>query len=118
MDRDFDPIELLMLWWRHERTWNPVQGYPSECPSMKDYRTSRQYDSENGAFDVDATGRLVSHIAAVVHSIEEPRRTALYFVARNHATGSDVWRSARLPADPNALASLVSEALNEFMERV
>ena len=118
MDRDIDPLELLALWWRHERQWTPVQGFPSECPSMRDYRTSRQYDSENGAFDVDATGRLVRHIEGVIHGIDEPYRTTLYFIARNHCTNANVWKSARLPADPDALADLVSDALNEFIARI
>lgn len=118
MQRDFDPLELLALWWTAERGWLPVEGYPKECPSCRDYRTSRQYDSHNGAEETDARGILIRHVNAAVQSIEEPYRTALYLLARNHATGAAVWRSARLPEDDQERAAVVAEAVELFVARV
>lgn len=115
--RDFDPLDVLAMWWRAEKDWTPVQGYPTECPSCRDYRTSRQYDSGaggNGADETDARGRLIKHIGGLVQSIDEPYRTALYMTARNHATGVSVWMSPRLPADPTARAEIVGEAVERF----
>lgn len=118
MQRDFDPLELLALWWKAERTWTPVNGYPVECPSCRDYRTSRQHDDTNGADETDARGMLIRHVGEVVQQIDEPFRTALYLVARNHATGAQVWRSVRLPEGDAERAEVVAEAVSIFVERV
>ena len=115
---DIDPLELLVLWWRAERDWTPVEGYPFECPSTRGWRASRQYDDANGALDTDERGSLIRHIGQVVASISDPYRTALYLVARNRATGVSVWRSARLPEDEDARAELVADAVQMFAERV
>jgi hypothetical protein len=104
-------IELLMLWWRHESQWSPVQGYPVECPSTAGYRASRQYDDANGSFDTDARGRIARNIGAIVDAMQEPHRTALYTLARNRSTGVQVWKSSRLPADQTERARIVSQAL-------
>jgi hypothetical protein len=111
---DVDPLYLLALWWEAESQWTPVEGYPKECPSCRDWRSSRQYDDQNGAADTDSRGALIRHIAGVIKNIDEPHRTALYMVARNHATGASVWASARLPADPQARAEVVAEAVELF----
>ena len=113
-----DPIELLVLWWRAESGWSPVQGYPAECPSTAGWRASRQYDSgmdSNGAAETDARGALIRHIGHVVASIDDPYRTALYMLARNRASGVSVWTSARLPQDDDERAELVAEALHRFV---
>lgn len=112
-----DPLEVLAMWWRAESEWSPVQGYPTECPSCRDYRTSRQYDSGaggNGADETDARGRMIRYIGGLVQNVEEPYRTALYMTARNHATGSAVWSSPRLPDDPTERAHVVAEAVERF----
>ena len=116
-----DYVELLVLWWRAERDWSPVEGYPMECPSTRGWRSSRQYDygqDSNGAGETDARGSLIRHIGAVVQGMEEPYRTALYLLARNRATGVSVWLSPRLPADQDERAEIVAEALQRFAERV
>lgn len=113
-----DPLELLVLWWRAESQWSPVEGYPAECPSTRGWRASRQYDDGNGAFETDARGALIRHIGHVVNSIDEPYRTALYLLARNRAVGASVWRSLRLPEDQDARADIVAEALERFIELI
>jgi hypothetical protein len=114
----FDPLELLSLWWRAEKQWTPVQAYPAECPSTRGYRASRQYDDGNGAAETDSRGVLIRHISGVIHSIEDPHRTALYLLAKNKATGADVWRSERLPADSGERAALVADAVALFIAKV
>lgn len=118
MDRDFDPFELLALWWKAESQWSPVAGFPDVCPSCAGWRSSRQYDSDNGAADGDSRGMLIRHVGGVVRQIDEPYRTALYMLARNIATGAQVWRSARLPENTQARASVVSDAVEIFVSRV
>jgi hypothetical protein len=113
-----DALSLLVLWWRAESQWSPVEGFPPECPSTRGWRVSRQYDDDSGAAEVDQRGMLIRHISSIVNSIEEPYRTALYLVARNRATGVSVWRSARLPDDEDERAEIVAEAVVRFTELV
>ena len=114
MKRDIDLIELLCLWWKHESQWTPVEGYPAECPSTRGWQASRQYDDQNNAAETDARGQLAIHIGHVVAAIEEPYRSALHMVARNRSSGVSVWVSPRLPADKDARAAVVAEALELF----
>lgn len=118
MIRDIDAIELLVLWHNYESGWSPVEGYPTECPSTRGYRTSRQYDDNNGAFETDARGKLAAHIGHVIRSIDDPWRTALCILARNRATGAQVWTSPRLPADKDARVHLVAEAVDMFAAKL
>lgn len=113
-----DPIELLVLWWRVENAWIPVEGYPAECPSTQGYRASRQYDSDNGADEADARAKLASHVSYVISQINDPHRTALCILARNRANGENVWISPRLPIDEERRMELISDALTMFVERL
>lgn len=115
---EFDPLELLVLWWRAESQWTPVEGFPQECPSTRGWRASRQYDDFNGAQDIDERGLLIRHIGQVVAQIEQPYRTALYMVARNRASGTNVWSSPRIPGDATQRAQLVAEAIDRFSAAV
>ena len=112
-------IGLLVLWYRCEQSGAlRVLGYPAECPSTQGYRTSRQYDDGNGAAETDERGELAKAVGQAVNSMQEPYRTALYFVARNHATGAKDWNSPRLPQAEDEREAVVSEALALLLERV
>lgn len=115
MKHDIDPIELLVMWHRYESKWLPVDGYPSECPSTAGYRASRQYDSDNGAVEVEEYARLARYVGDVVRGIDEPYRTALCILARNQSTGAAVWRSVRLPDDRTEVAHITAEAVDRFL---
>lgn len=127
MDRE--PVEetwisALVLWWRYESGYQYVKGYPKECPSTRDYRTSRQYDDmgipdrdgiiREPTADTDARGREAKRVGNIVNSLPEPYRTALYTLARNRATGVTVWKSPRLPQDDTQRARVVADALEMF----
>ena len=118
MKRDIDLIELLVLWFRTESQWTPVEGYPIECPSTAGYRASRQYDCDNGAQESEARGRLARHVGFIVAGMDEPYRSALHLLARNRSSGVAVWRSPRLPQDDDARAAIVAEALDLFQQRL
>jgi hypothetical protein len=118
MKRDIDLVELLVLWYRYESQWTPVEGYPRECPSTAGYMASRQYDDQNQAAETDARGQLAAHIGRIVAGIDEPWRSALAMVARNRSSGAAVWRSARLPEADDARAEVVAEAMELFAEQL
>ncbi len=113
-DINSDILDMLVFWWRYERGWLPVAGYPEECPSTRGYKVSSQYDDTNGAEETDARGMLAKRIGHAVASIPEPHRSALYLLARNRATGVSVWISPRLPTDDTLRAQLVADAVDKL----
>jgi hypothetical protein len=112
-----DLIGLLVAWHRLDDI-APVAGYPPECPSCMDYRTSRQYDDTNGAQETSARTYMAQRVGREVDAMAEPHRTALYVLARNRSTGVMVWASPRLPADNEDRAALVADALARLSERI
>lgn len=111
-DFDRDLVGLLVFWWNYERSRSlAILGYPPECPSCREYITSRQYDDQNGAFDTDERGMLARNIGKAVDSIDEPWRTALYVLARNRATGVHVWSSERIKGDKEQVLQICDEAI-------
>ncbi len=111
-----DPIELLTIWWRHEKSCDlRGLGYPAVSPSCAGYKPSGQYDDVNGAQDTDAAAKLAIHIGHAVDRVDQPWRTALYVTAKNHATGLSVWTSARLPQDADERAAMVADAIDRFL---
>jgi hypothetical protein len=102
--------QLLEDWHRWASDERIALGYPSTAAGTQQYRTSRQYDSHNGALDQDVENVVMSGVDACVNSIPQPHRNALHINARNLATGLTVWRSPRLPEDELARALMVSDA--------
>jgi hypothetical protein len=113
-DPNQDILDMLVFWWRFERGWLPVQGYPEECPSTRGYKVSGQYDDQNGADETDARGMLAKRIGHAVASIAEPHRSALYLLARNRATSVSVWISPRLPTDDVERAQVIADAVDKL----
>lgn len=108
----------LILWhsWAHNERMG--QGYPSEAAGMKMYRTSRQYDYENGAIDGDVDSTIAAAVEAAVSEISDPHRTSLCIEARNLATGVRVWVSARLPMCPVERSVIRMEARNQLLRKL
>ena len=113
-DIEIDVLELLDLWWRYERRWLPVEGFPAECPSTSGWRASRQWDDQNGAFDGEAEAKLAQRVGQLVAQVEQPWLSALHMLARNRATGASVWRSPYVPTDADERAELVLQAVNRL----
>lgn len=102
--------DLLSRWHRFAASTPPNTGFPKANAACKLYRTSRQYDTDNGAFDSDGEAAIMEAVDHAIDSMEQPWRTAVEFNARNLATGTGVWRSPRLPADGIERAHLVMHA--------
>ena len=119
MNREIDAIQLLVLWHRISQAGalRPL-GFPAECPSTRGYQASRQYDDQNGAMETDERGGIARMVQKVVDGIAEPHRTALYVLARNRATGSQVWASARIPGDKDEVLRITGEAVAMFCDMV
>ncbi len=102
--------DLLARWHRWSVHTPPATGYYKENPSCKMYRASRQYDTENGAFDTDRENSTMEAIDHAIDRLQQPWKTAVEFNARNLATGVWVWMSPRLPADDIERAHLLMHA--------
>jgi hypothetical protein len=128
-DRYSELINLLVLWHRLEDQPH-VQGFPTECPSCRDFLTSAQWDwgagfplyedgsDSNGAGETRERALKALVVGKTVDDMGEPHRTALRMFAKNRATGRKVWVSPRLPEDKDELAELVADALGMLAESV
>lgn len=110
--------QLLEDWHRWASDERVAIGYPTTAAGTQQYRTSRQYDSHNGALDQDVENVLMAGVDACVNSIPQPHRNALHINARNLCTGLTVWRSPRLPEDELARALMVSDARAMLADRL
>jgi hypothetical protein len=110
--------KILAAW--HEWSANFPDGiaYPTVAVFAKQWRTSRQYDDDNGAQEQDAHNDRMEIVDAAVNAIPIPWRTALHINARNLCTGVAVWRSARLPADDMERAAMVVAARALLVEEL
>jgi hypothetical protein len=94
-------IDDLLARWHRWCDRPPIEGgYPTECPSCRGYRTSKQYDDTNGALDTDIEGRMMIGLDALIHStLEGVYLTAIQCNARNLAIGAAVFRTPRISAE-------------------
>lgn len=102
--------DLLSRWdhWAH-----PVhvgRGHASTSAGCGLYRTSRQYDDENGALDDAIEHRLMQGMQACVERLETQHRMAIHIEARNVRLGLQVWRSPRLPANEREAREVIDAA--------
>lgn len=118
MQADIDNIlnDLLAKWHRYCAGYSYGKGYPSTDVSCRQSRTSRQYDYENGAMDASVDNAIMEAFDAAMDRVDQPWRTALSVQARNLHTGSAVWSSPRLPADPMERGVILLEARNKLMK--
>lgn len=118
MQADIDTIlnDLLAKWHRYCAGYSYGKGYPSTDVSCRQSRTSRQYDYENGAMDASVDNAIMEAFDAAMDRVDQPWRTALSVQARNLHTGSAVWSSPRLPADPMERGAILLEARNKLMK--
>ena len=113
---------LLAAWHGWERSQRTeALGYPTECPACRMHRTSRQYDSDNGAFDdEDALMELEAVGAAIVRIgyRNHLHAAALYEQARDLFLGTSGIRNPRLPADPAERARILAEGRQEMVDEL
>lgn len=105
---------FLALMHRASSSYHLGQGYPSRAAGTDQYRSSRQYDGENGAMDGEADHAIGVAVSRLVDSMADPHRTCLRIEARNIQTGIKAWTSARLPLCPVERSIIRTEARNRL----
>lgn len=118
-DFDSEKLEDLLSRWHDWQYGSRVtRGFNNRSLVAGDYRVSGQNDDRDGVkYDEmdEARSRIVDH---EVQEMLHPWRTAIYMLARNLCTGSDVWSSPRLPDEPEARAYVVSVARRQLAQRL
>lgn len=106
-----EQLDDLLSRWDH---WlQPVQvsrGHSSSSAGCGLYRTSRQYDDQNGALDDQVEHQVMQGVQSCVERLDTQQRVAIHIEARNLRLGLSVWRSPRLPADQQQARAVIDAA--------
>lgn len=84
--------DLLSRWHQWQHADRVASGHNSSGTGFQDYRTSRQYDDENGALDAAIENSIMASVQACVDAMPFELRPACYMMARNAAVGAAVFR--------------------------
>lgn len=84
--------DLLSRWHQWQHADRVASGHNSSGTGFQDYRTSRQYDDENGALDAAIENSIMATVQACVDAMAPELRPACYMMARNCAIGVAVFR--------------------------
>ena len=76
------------------------------------------WDSADDIMDAAINIKIMEAVDFQVSEMKDPYRTAIYFNARNCATGKSVWFSPRLPVDPLERGKIVIEARSQLIDRL
>lgn len=109
--------DILSRWHQWAKSYSVVRVAGSD-PMFRNAKAGRGWDSADDIIDNEINGDIMKAIDFEVSEMQDPHRTAIYFNARNCATGRHVWNSPRLPVDPQERALIVVEARNLLMRRL
>lgn len=87
--------DILSRLHRYQSRSKPSRGYNSKALVCGDFRTSRQYDYENGAIDAENELSEMRAVEFQVNEMDEPFRTAIHKEAQRLHIGRAVIRSPR-----------------------
>jgi hypothetical protein len=91
--------DLLIRWWNWKAPIQPARGFARESVGLEGYRTSRQYDDQNGALYDDEEAEIMRAVEREVNQLLSEHRIVIYVQARALTLGCMVFTSPRLPAD-------------------
>lgn len=96
--RDEALDDLLAQWHAWAQGDRQSTGYSNSSSGLSDWRSSRQYDFENGAIDAEVDRSICRSVDFQVRQMSEPYRSAIYMNAKNLSAGRNVFRSPRVPS--------------------
>ena len=109
--------DLLTDWHQWARGWTAVAAYGS-CAMFAGVRSSSQWDSEREVVDGALDNIQMRSFDFHVNELSPMHRTALQIEARNLATGSSVWTSARLPENLHERRMVLQQAKSALINRL
>jgi hypothetical protein len=110
--------DILIRWWNWRAPIQPTRGHNRSAMGFESYRTSRQYDDENGALDDDIENQRMEAVSRQIDSLESLHRIAIYVQARALTLGVAVFTNARLPTSKTERDLLVMQARSELMRKI
>lgn len=108
----------LPRWWRWREPVGVSEGHPSVCAGLEQYRSSRQYDDQNGALDHDVDAMILEQLDHEIHALAQLESIAIQYEARRLCIGVAVFRARILPVDSDELAALVLRARDKLIEKL
>lgn len=85
---------------------------------FRNNKSPNQWDTMDEVIDEQITSKIMEAVDFQVSELKDPYRSAIYILARNCATGRNVWLSPRLPADVVARTMIVQEARMQLTRRL
>jgi hypothetical protein len=87
-----------------------TRGYASRSLVCGEFRISRQYDYDNGAWDQDIEDYQMRSVDFQVSEMQDPYRTAIHINAKCLTLGVYVFTSPRLPDNSADRRTLTNQA--------
>lgn len=114
-----EALDSLLCQWHQ---WGSVsrlgKGFNTKALVCGDYRISRQYDDVSGALDADLDDHTMRVIDFQVSEMQDPYRSAVYFLAKALTVGNSAFRSPRLPEDKIELNMVLDTARSQLTKRL
>ncbi len=110
--------DLLTRWHQWGGQHSQTRGFAPKALVCGDYRTSRQWDDQNGALDDDIDDQIMRAVDFNVREMPEPHRSAIYCVARALTVGAAVFNHPRLPQDRAERMAVIEEARRRLTARL
>lgn len=119
MRNDSDVIldDLLSRWHDWARGFQ-VCPQPGADPMFRNAKSGRGWDSTQEIIESEIDSSTMEAVDFEAGEMPEPHRSAIYAHARNLSCKHAVWRSPRLPEDPQERAIIVLEARTMLMKRL
>ena len=93
-------LDDILSRWHHWRSGYMLVRNRSGGNATSEYRSSRQYDDENGALDDAIECRTMESVEFQVCELTTVHQAAIMSNARALYCGAAVWTHPRLPSDP------------------
>jgi hypothetical protein len=109
--------DLLARYHAWAKSYKANQQAPRD-PIFRDAKSGRGWDSIDDIIEDELMGSTMESIDFHISEMQDPHRTAIYFLARNLYTGRSVWLSKRLPEDAMERGIIIAEARNQLTKRL
>ena len=113
-----DTLDGLLSRWHQWQSAAVTRGWNRQALVVGGYRTSRQYDDQNGALDAHLDSIQMQAVEFAVQQMADPYKAAIYCLARALTVGVSVFTSPRLPVDSMERAVVVSDARGMLTRRL
>ena len=114
----WDILDSLLADWHCWASHFKHLSQSGSCAMFTDVKSSRQWQDSDELHDNAKHNSTMKAIDFHVNQLEPAQRTAIQIKARNLVTGVNVWTSARLPADPQARAVILTTAKSALLARL